>query len=309
MLTVIPEIIDPEYVFIMISGNVAYDPSKTTRTESDLLELVKDAIYTYAQNELYTFGSTFKLSKLQYYIEQCDASITASDIQIYLQNRKPILTANTETYAISYNTPIRKGDQFQKLYTYPVIGVKDSSGATREVFFEEIPQSYTGIESVSIINAGINYTTSATVSIVGDGSGATAEPVIVNGRVRSVKVTNPGNDYTRAIATISDPFGSEATFVVNLASDYGTLRTYYYEPNGQKVFVNNNAGTVNYSTGKVVLDSLYALSVARNPFYDSNVLTFNVVPEKTVITPLRNRLLAIDTNNAQAIQIKMVPQS
>jgi hypothetical protein len=309
ILTVIPEIVDPEYIFIQISGTVTYNPLVTTSSESDLLQSVKNTIYTYAQNELYNFESTFKLSKLQNYIETSDPAITASDIQIYLQNRKPILTGNTETYVVNYNTPIRKGDQFQKLYSYPNITVLDSSGASRQVFIEEVPNAYTGVDSVDVISPGINYTSSATVTISGDGSGATAEPVVVNGRVRSVLVTSPGINYTRATATITDAFGAEATFKVNLASDYGVLRTYYYQDNGQKVFVNEQAGTIDYLTGKVVLNSLYALAVASNPFYDKNVLTINIVPEKNVITPLRNRLLAIDTNNAQSIQIKMVPQA
>jgi hypothetical protein len=308
VLTVIPEIIDPEYVFILVSGKVTYNPTLTTKSESDLIEVVKNAIFTYASNELYTFNSTFKLSKLQYYIENSDPSITASDIQIYLQNRKPLLTGNTQTYIINYNTPIRKGDQFQKLYTYPDVGVYDASGAVRQVFYEEVPQSYTGIESISIINAGINYTT-PTVSIVGDGSGATAKATVVNGRIRSIEITNPGVDYTRASATITDTFGSEAQVVVNLATNAGTLRSYYYQPNGQKVFVNLKAGTIDYNSGQVVLNSLYAVNVTKNPFYDNKIMTFNVVPELTVIPPLRNRLLAIDTNNAQSIQIKMVPQT
>lgn len=309
ILTVIPEIVDPEYIFIQISGSVTYNPLTTTSSETVLLQAVKDAIYQYAQNELYTFESTFKLSKLQNYIETCDPAITASDIQVYLQNRKPILTGNTQTYVVNYNTPIRKGDQFQKLFTYPNITVLDSSGASRQVFLEEVPNAYTGIDNISVISPGINYTSSAKVTINGDGSGATAEPVVVNGKVRSVTVTNPGINYTRATVSISDPFGSEASFSVNLASNYGALRTYYYQENGQKVFVNEEAGTIDYISGKIVLNSLYALAVANNPFYDKKVLTINVVPEKSVITPLRNRLLAIDTNNAQAIQLKMVPQT
>ena len=96
MMTVIPEIVDPEYVFVLVRGDISYKPALTTKSESELQQIVKDAIFLYAQNELYTFESTFRLSRLQYYIENADPSITASDVQIYLQNRKPIDVGKAE---------------------------------------------------------------------------------------------------------------------------------------------------------------------------------------------------------------------
>jgi hypothetical protein len=309
VLTVVPEIVDPEYVFIQVRGTVNYNPNKTTKNDTELLNLVKNAIYQYSVNELYNFNSTFVQSKLQSYIESSDPSITASDITIYLQNRKVLTTGFYENYTLNFNTPLRKGDYLNKLYSYPQITVLDSAGLQRQVFFEEVPESYTSIDSVSVINPGINYGSTPTVTITGDGTGATAEAVIVNGRVRSVNIINPGINYTQATVSISDSTGSEASLAAKLRSNYGTLRTYYYKPSGEKVFINNNAGVVSYLTGQITLNNLNALNVIKNPFYDVNVLTFNVVPEQGVIPPLRNRLLAIDTNNAQAIQIKMVPTS
>jgi hypothetical protein len=307
VLTVVPEIVDPEYVFIQVRGNINYNPNLTTKDDTEILNLIKDSIYQYAQDELYTFKSTFKLSKLQQYIESADGSITASDITVYLQNRKKLTPSATASYEINFNTSLRKGDFLQKLYSYPQITVLDSSGSQRQVFFEEVPESYTGIASIGVVNAGVNYTSTPVVTITGDGTGATATATIVNGRVRSVEVTNAGINYTQATVSITDTFGSEASLSAKLRSNYGTLRTYYYKTTGEKVFINENAGIIDYLTGRITINNLYTVNVVRNPFYDENILTFNVVPESGVIPPVRNRLLAIDTNNAQAIQLKMVP--
>jgi hypothetical protein len=309
VLTVIPEIVDPEYVFILIRGNITYNPTLTTKSETELLNVVKDAIFQYATDELYTFKSTFKQSKLQAYIERSDASITASDLTIYLQNRKPIAPEITARYYINFNTQLRKGDFAKKLYSYPQVTVQDSKGIDREVYYEEVPESYTGVDSVDVINPGINYGTSPVVTISGDGTGATAKAIVVNGRIRSIQVLTAGVNYTRATASITDEFGSECSLSVRLRSTLGVLRTYYYKTNGEKVIINDNAGIVNYLTGKVTLNTFTPMKIATNPFYDKNILTINVVPENSVIPPLRNRLLAIDTNNAQAIQLKMVPQT
>jgi|APCry1669191812_1035378.scaffolds.fasta_scaffold00320_4 hypothetical protein len=308
MLTVVPEIIDPEYIFILVGGDVYYNPTLTTQTSAYLATEVSDSIYNYAQQYLYNFSSTFVLSKLQNYIENADPAITASDVIIYLQNRLVLYPGTTLSYTVNFNTPIRKGDQYQKLYTYPQVKVPDASGTPQAIYFEEVPQSYTGIGSVSIVNPGYNYSASPTITITGDGTGATATALVVNGRIASVTLTNPGINYTVAQITITDLTGVEASLKVTLASNSGTLRSYYYSTNGQKVFVNNNAGTIDYLNGIVTFTALDVLSVNLNPYYDENVLTVNVVPELTVIPPLRNRLLAIDTNNSQTVQLNMVPQ-
>lgn len=309
VLTVEPDIVDPEYAFVLIRGVVRYNPNLTTRTQNQILNLIKESIYNYATQELYTFKSTFKLSKMQYYIEQSEASITSSDIDIFLQRRVKMEIGGTNTYVINFNTPLRKGDYAFKLNSYPTIKVKDSAGIQRDVFIEETPESYTGIDNITILNPGINYTSKPTLTITGDGTGATVEPVIVNGRFISVKVTNPGINYTRAFVDIVDSQGSGAVLSVNLKATVGTLRTYYYKPNGEKVIVNAEAGSIDYITGRVILDSLTPISMPANDFYDQDTLTINVVPEQGVIVPLRNRILAIDTNNIQAIQLDMVAET
>ena len=107
----------------------------------------------------------------------------------------------------------------------------------------------------------------------------------------------------------TDLTGQEASLSITLASNVGVLRSYYYLSNGQKVFVDETAGTIDYLNGIITFTNLNVQGVSLNPFYDQNIITVNVVPELSVIPPLRNRLLAIDTNNIQSIQLNMVPQA
>ena len=86
-------------------------------------------------------------------------------------------------------------------------------------------------------------------------------------------------------------------------------RTYYYKTNGERVIVNEAAGTINYSQGTLTLNALTPLSVAANDLYDDNVLTIDVPPYQEIIYPLRNRILSIDENDASAIQIEMIAES
>ena len=82
VVTVIPEIVDPDYVFLSVHGKVRYNPVKTSKKSEQILQDVRNAIQQFNADNLNTFRSRFIKSKLQYYIENCEPSITGSDIEI-----------------------------------------------------------------------------------------------------------------------------------------------------------------------------------------------------------------------------------
>lgn len=309
VLTVFPEIVDPDYCFVVLQGRVTYDPVLTDKTADQIKQLVKQAIYDYNQKELNTFKSTFRLSRLQYYIENCEKSITGSDIKFYLQKRVALETNRVKNYTVDFNAPLEKGVLEQKIYSYPQIVVRDITTFQRNVFFEEVPQSYTGVDAIDVVNPGMFYTSIPTVTITGDGTGASAVAKIVNGKLQKITMVSKGSNYTRATVTISGGGGREATAVAKVQNNYGNLRTYYYKSNGEKVIVNEDAGTVDYNNGKIVLTQLYPTGVLGNPYYDINTLTFSAVSRSDIVRPLRNRILTIDENNNQSIQIEVIAES
>lgn len=308
VLTVIPEIVDPDFTYLLIRGNVYFNPSLSSLSSEELKAFVRAAIFDYRDADLLSFGSTFRKSKLQSYIENADKSITASDIKIFLQKRIQLEPTLIKNYTINTNFPIKKGDFNNKISSFPQINVLDSSNVSRQVFFEEIPESFTGIESIAIVNPGINYTSVPIITISGDGSGATAEARFGGGRIQQIIVTNKGSNYTRATVSITGGGGSQATAVARLETKFGNLRTYYFRPNGEKVIVNPNAGIVNYETGEITLTSLRTSGAVANDFYDTNVLVLNLPIDTEVIQPLRNRILEIDENDPLAVQVEVVAE-
>lgn len=309
VLTIIPEIVDPDYVFLNIQGKIIYNPSLTSKTAEEIRSIVKSAILQYNEDELGKFKSNFKKAKLQQYIEDSEKSITGSDITVYLQKRVNLTLNQQKSYEIKFHAPLKKGDFIEKLYSFPSFTVADSANVFRNVFIEEVPNSFTGVDSIKIINPGINYESVPTVTITGDGSGATAVAAISGNRLKSITVTNKGINYSRAIVSITGETGSEATADAVLEARNGILRTFYYKDNGEKVIINSNIGTIDYNTGKVVINSITPLVVEYNDYYDTNVVAINAVPNSDIIVPVRNRILAIDENNYQSIQLEIIAES
>jgi hypothetical protein len=308
VVSIIPEIVDPDYTYVKIRGIIKYNSSLTNLTANQIRDFVIASIQDYNDRDLNTFKSTFRKSKLQAYMENADPSITGTDIQIELQKRQLITLNTPKNYILKFDVPIRKGDFNQKLSSFPQLVVKDISGINRNIFFEEVPQSFTGISNITIVKPGINYTSTPTVTITGDGLGATARAVVVNRKINRIEITNKGSEYTRATVSITGGGGSEATAIAKLENKIGTLRSYYFKPNGEKVIVSNNVGTINYDTGIVSFDALLTSEVIENDFYDDEFLTINVPIGSEIIPPVRNRILSIDFNDPSSIQLEVVAE-
>lgn len=308
IVTVTPEIVDPDYLYIKLDIIMHYDDSQTILDESQLKLKIRNQIENYSVNELEKFNATFRQSRIQKQIDLTDVSFLSSDMKVTLQKRFEPVANVSKNYTLEFNTPIKRGTYKDRLYSYPPFLVSDKTGITREATLEETPLSFTGIQSIDVINGGFNYTNPPTVTITGDGSGAKAIAQIVNGRVSKIIVTTSGSNYTSAVVTITGD-GTGATAEAILSTQNGTLRTYYVqETTGEKIFINENAGTINYATGTVRLINFNPISIIQNPFYGFGTLTVNVESEEPTIHPKRNRVLLIDNLDSTAVQITMSKQ-
>lgn len=76
------------------------------------------------------------------------------------------------------------------------------------------------IDAIEVLHPGLNYAT-ATVTITGDGTGATAEAVIVQGAITKINVTNVGVNYTHAVVTITGNEGATQAYARAIVSPVG----------------------------------------------------------------------------------------
>jgi len=309
VMTVIPEIIDPDYVYLLVRGQVNYNSNITTKTQDQILLDIKQAIINYNTEQLSTFKSTLRKSRLQNYIDTAEPSITGSDINVYLQKQVKIYPNEVRNYEIKFNAPLTKGSFSDKLFSFPEMTVFDNQGIERKVLVEEVPLTINGIFGIQITSEGTGYTSIPTVTITGDGADATAIARVINQKVVGIDIVNKGHDYTQATVAITGGGGTGASGIVTVDTNFANLRTYYYKSSGEKIIVNENIGTVDYFNGKITLDSFKAINVVPNQYYANNIVTFNALPENEIITPLRNRILTIDSNDAKSIVLELVKET
>jgi len=288
---------DPEYLYLVISPTVTYDPNKTTLTETQLKTAIRTAVLNYKTTYLDKFDSQFVLSKVQDLIDNVDTnSIIGSKVSVRVQKRFTPSLNSSKAYTINFNVPLRRGTIGNKL-TSTFFTVTDSQGVDRAVQFDEIPQSFSGISSISVTNPGQGFKSEPTVTIDGDGTGASARAIIVNERIQRIEIVNRGIDYTRATVTISGGggYGASATAVID--GRVGTIRTVYYDSLAQRQVVDENAGEIDYDSGIVTISNI-AIKDVQSVGGD---IRLSIESEKGIISTTKNTIISIDQDDPTAI--------
>ena len=302
IIAVQTEIIDPEFLYLLLDTTVEYDSKKTTSSEDTLKQNIRNTILSYRDTFLNKFAAKIVDSKLETSIDAVDLNaIIGNDLNIRVQKRfEPVLN-QLQSYNINFNVPLLRGTITNKLVSTE-FDVLDSFGTRRTVVFDEVPQSFSGISSIEITNPGTGYTSAPTITITGDGIGATAQARIVNGSIQSIQITNRGIDYTRAVVTISGGGGYGASASAIIDAKIGTLRTIYYDTNAERQIVDDNVGSIDYENGIISISDINILSVSS---FDS-LIRLTIKSNKNIIESNRNTIITIDEEDPISIVTNLI---
>ena len=313
VITVTPEIVDVDYNYLRIISKVFFDPAKTATNQSNLQTGVKTTIENYCSTNLNAFNSYFKSSGLRTAIDKYSSSIVSNDMEVFVGKKfRPSLT-NSNSYVLDYGMELQQGTTHDNFYSSPTFTMLDENEVPRICTFEEVPSSFTGIESITVTNPGINYTSTPTIEIVGDGTGAQAYATIVNSKIKSITVTNPGIGYTTTSIRIIGGGGQFGAANAVLEGRYGQMRIVYYKEDeittqNTKIVLNANknngvTGVIDYVMGKVYINNF-------NPIAVSDVFGYimvNIRPKTSTIKSDKNKMLVLNEEDPTSIVVELTP--
>lgn len=297
ILTVTPEYVPADYNYLNLNLNIYFDPTKTTKTPEEISATAIAAVQTFANTNLNSFNSTFRVSQLSRAIDDSDFSIVSNDIELVLEKRITVDVTKPATYTLNFGTPLQQGTTSRRLSSSPSFKYLDSSGIARDCFIDEVLQSFTGIESIDVISGGKEYTSTPTVIIEGDGKGARARALIVNGQLKRIEVLESGTGYTSASIIINGGGGTGATARASLQGRRGKVRIYYFDANQIKKIITDDAGDIDYQNGIITLRN-FAPSSITDPF---GTLLIKAVPLSKIFMSEKNRILTLDLTDPGAI--------
>ena len=231
VVTVIPEIVDPIFYYILVETIINYDPVVLITTEDILKSAIDTSINSYFISNLQKFDQKFRYSVLTKAIDNTDSSIRNSKTSVKYQMRiTPATLGTTNTYTLEFNAPLTKS---------------------------------------TVVSTAFTASDGNTYYLLDDGAGI----------IKVVRAI-----YTSGVVTTYTP------------------TTYFTLPDGS-----TNQGTIDYTTGKVVLNNF-------NPYLitdGTSNIKFTVTPDTNNqdVTPLREQILTTDTIDTAAIVVNMVAET
>ena len=106
VLGVIPEIVIPDYVYVVVATKALYDTKATTRSKNELVDVIKTGISDYATSAVEKFDTSFRFSRLARAIDDTDPAISSSLTRVEIQKRMyPTLNASN-TLTLKFGGPL-----------------------------------------------------------------------------------------------------------------------------------------------------------------------------------------------------------
>lgn len=140
VISVTPEIVDPDYMSIELFCNVYYNDNRAKYSSGQLQTMVKSKIQDFAKT-LNKFDSVFRYSKLSSLIDGVDESITSNSIALRVRVPKQAKLDVSSRYSVNLDNPITPGTFYStRFFTadHPKRSyIKDNGAGILELYYED----------------------------------------------------------------------------------------------------------------------------------------------------------------------------
>lgn len=155
VITIEPEIIEPDYTFVDTHTNLYYDKSQSKLTGGALERAVKDKIKEYSKNKLSTYFKNLEFSKLLAEIDSVDSGIVTNNTEIKLNKRLYVRNNKLNDTSVSFHSTIKKGTLSSTPFSY---------GSFKNCYFVEYGEDKIAIQTTINGNKTIILTDAGTVN-------------------------------------------------------------------------------------------------------------------------------------------------
>jgi hypothetical protein len=106
LVSITPEIVDPDYLYILVTSEVLYDPKKTSLSITSMENLVKQGILNYNDTYLEKFDRNLRYSRFSSTIDNLDDSILSNITTFRLQKRIEPSLGVISSYSINFDNAL-----------------------------------------------------------------------------------------------------------------------------------------------------------------------------------------------------------
>jgi len=159
------------------------------------------------------WDNTVEMSGLNFFVVTYDSEYFRYNVYKCLDNNNNSTSTVSPTGVSPYAQKTSDGYMWKYMYSITET-LMDSFGSSTKIPVRTAMSSHFynkgTISSISIIDGGTGYTSNDIVSIVGDGTGAEANLIVVDGVITEIQMVSMGQGYTYASVSVSSSTGSSA---------------------------------------------------------------------------------------------------
>ena len=178
VLTILPNLVDPDYTKIIITSTVKYDDESTLLTSDELKSKVEDVIKNFNDQYVSEFNNYFRYSNLVSRIDNTDAAITNNETTVELMNTSTPLLDTKFTYTFYFNNPVKKGTLSSNGFllsgsTNLIYAEDGEDGKLKFWYMDGTTKKYltTGISGTIDYTSGLVTISDATITGIASGTG------------------------------------------------------------------------------------------------------------------------------------------
>ena len=136
IVSIIPEIVDPEYIFLQITSNVSYNSKATSQRPGDIQTSVIAAINTYNSTTLTQFSTNFTYSQFTTVIDNADPTIIGNLTQVTMRKNFPVVLNASLQYTIDFQNVIHPGS-VQNKYPFQAANDTELNTGTANLYIDD----------------------------------------------------------------------------------------------------------------------------------------------------------------------------
>jgi len=136
VVSITPEIVDPEYINLEITTTAYYNPRLTSKSEAELKILVNDTIKAYNTENLESFTGIFRHSNLSSQIDATEDSIISNITTIKLHREIEVQYNTNSNYIVYLGNPIYNSTVPEQSITSTGFYI---AGNTNLMYVEDLP--------------------------------------------------------------------------------------------------------------------------------------------------------------------------
>lgn len=130
MITASYEIVDPEFVNVIVSANVRYNDRKTTKAPQDIVQIAKESLIQYSEDSLDDFNKEVIYSQLVNSIENSDAAIFGVDLDVTYRRVVNTVVGSTVSYKFDFGDELSELSAGSYMISEPFIMKFPTTGET-----------------------------------------------------------------------------------------------------------------------------------------------------------------------------------